>query len=252
MKKRLLYLTFFLSLLGLCTVIVEAKEVAAKDVEGNSYVIGTHIFTGNTTLTTSHIMLAAKTTESNNIEDMVIYYKTPRGSWINGATGESLTAPENFKINYTDLKLEEDNDTVSAPKEPILVLNDILWIDYETDKFSYVLSIFIDDIEDKSNKVSGVELSFYDSDIDQGAIKVEDLKYDEVFSGHTAIPNDEYKGKENVEVGKEYHYHSISFKKSPRSYYGVRARAYVEDANGKKVYSDYVEWIKINKETTFP
>ncbi len=220
MKKRLLYLTFFLSLLGLCTVIVEAKEVAAKDVEGNSYVIGTHIFTGNTTLTTSHIMLAAKTTESNNIEDMVIYYKTPRGSWINGATGESLTAPENFNINYTDLKLEEDNDTVSAPKAPIVEVI-VTKLYEETSKVRLLVNILIDDIEDENNEVNGVSLYLDNS----GPIVNKEL------INHKEIST--------TRDGKSYHLIQYSFDAWLDSgYIWLDISSYASDANGKKVYSE--------------
>ena len=110
MKKILLCLTLFLSLLFLCTVTVNAKEITANDIEPNSYVIGSHIYTGNITVTTNHIMLAAKTIDSNALSDMIIYYKTPRGGWINGATGASLTVPTKFNIEYIDLALVEEQD----------------------------------------------------------------------------------------------------------------------------------------------
>ena len=110
MKKKLLCLTVFLSLLFLCIVKVDAKEITPNDIEVNSYVIGEHIYSGNITLTTSHIMLAAKTIESNELSDMIIYYKTPRGGWINGATGASLTVPTKFNIKYIDLELIEEQE----------------------------------------------------------------------------------------------------------------------------------------------
>jgi len=46
---------------------------------------------------------------------MIIYYKAPRGKWINGATGESLSIPDTFEVDYIDLKV--------LIETPILTLN---------------------------------------------------------------------------------------------------------------------------------
>lgn len=224
MKKKLLYLIFFLSLLGLCTVTVEAKEIAPNDIEGNSYVIGTHIFTGNTTLTTSHIMLAAKTIEGDSIDGMVIYYKKPRGGWINGATGESVTLPESFKINYTDLKLEEDNDTVSAPKEPIVELRALRFLE-GTNSVNMIFEILIDDIEDKTNVVDGI--NFYLSVLEPNKVPI----------------TEKLVNKQNIVAtrdGKDYHIIQYIFDCAIDSQINFSVSSYAEDANGKTTYSSFI------------
>ena len=48
-------------------------------------------------------MLASKTIDGNTLNDMIIYYKNPRGKWINGLTGETVEVSEKFNIEYVDL-----------------------------------------------------------------------------------------------------------------------------------------------------
>ena len=101
MKKKLLYFLMLLGFAGLTNV--NAKEIAADDIEPRTYIIGSHEFTENSTLTTRHIMLASKTIDGNTLNDMVIYYKNPRGKWINGLTGEIVEVSEKFNIEFVDL-----------------------------------------------------------------------------------------------------------------------------------------------------
>ena len=101
MKKKLLYFLMLLGFAGLTNV--NAKEIAADDIEPRTYVIGSHEFTENSTLTTRHIMLASKTIDGNTLNDMIIYYKNPRGKWINGLTGETIEVSEKFNIEFVDL-----------------------------------------------------------------------------------------------------------------------------------------------------
>ena len=101
MKKKLLYFLMLLGFAGLTNV--NAKEIAADDIEPRTYIIGTHEFTESTTLSTKHIMLASKTIVGDTLDDMIIYYKNPRGKWINGLTGEIVEVSEKFNIEYVDL-----------------------------------------------------------------------------------------------------------------------------------------------------
>ena len=101
MKKKLLYFLMLLGFAGLTNV--NAKEIAADDIEPRTYIIGSHEFTENSTLTTRHIMLASKTIDGDTLNDMVIYYKNPRGKWINGLTGETIEVSEKFNIEFVDL-----------------------------------------------------------------------------------------------------------------------------------------------------
>jgi len=234
---------------------VYAKTMTPDEIQGPAYVIGSHVFTrevNETTgyqgrLTTNLIMLASQTIESSDLDSMIIYYKTATGMWINGLTGSPIEAPESFEIDYTNMQLEEDNNTVSAPKVPILTLNDgPLSINDETDMMTYQLDIYIDDIDDKSNKVDGVEISMVDYD---SHVTRKDLPYGENF-GTIVTVMDNYNG-DVLEIGKKYHRDFITFENTPNGYYTINARTYVKDANGKKSYSDWVI-VSINVDTTLP
>lgn len=109
MKKKLIS---FLVLISTFLFIgnVQAIEIDKDDIETGSYVIGTHLFERKVTehydgtLTVQHIMLAAQSIGSNDINDMVIYLKNSRGKWVNGLTNESITVPENFEIEYKNVE----------------------------------------------------------------------------------------------------------------------------------------------------
>lgn len=103
MKKKLLYLLLLFGILFCMKINVNAKEILSSDISPRTYIIGTYEFTENTTLTTRHIMLASKTIDGNTLNDMIIYYKNPRGKWINGLTGEIVEVSEKFNIEYVDL-----------------------------------------------------------------------------------------------------------------------------------------------------
>ena len=56
-------------------------------------------------------MIAARTIQGDNLteEDMVIYYKNPRGNWINATNGAPIPhdeLPQSFTITHTDLEGE--------------------------------------------------------------------------------------------------------------------------------------------------
>ena len=234
---------------------VYAKTMTPDEIQGPAYVIGSHIFTrevNETTgyegrLTTNLIMLASQTIESSDLDSMIIYYKTASGMWINGLTGATIETPTSFEINYTNLQLEDENNTVSAPKAPILSLNGgALSINDETDMMTYQLSIYIDDIENTNNKVDGVELGLLDYN---SRTTHEELTYDEDFKTITTVL-DSYTGNDLV-IGKQYHTGFITFENTPSGYYSISARAYVEDANGTKIYSDWV-YISINSDISLP
>lgn len=234
---------------------VYAKTMTSDEIQGPAYVIGSHVFTrevNETTgyegrLTTNLIMLASQTIESSDLDSMIIYYKTASGMWINGLTGATIEAPESFEINYTNLQLEDENNTVSTPKTPILDLNGgPLSINEETDMLTYQLDIYIDDIDDKSNKTDGVELAIVDND---SHVTQQDLEYGEKFETTITVLNS-YTGYV-LEIGKQYHRDFISFENPHDGYYTVSARAYVEDGNGKRSYSDWV-YVSINVDKTLP
>ena len=200
---------------------VYAKTVSKEDIPGSAYIIGTHMFTRDTNqdkeydgkLTTNLIMLASKTIESGNIDDMIIYYKTATGKWINGLSGSQITAPDNFNINYTNLALESENDTVKAPKKPIIFWDTAQTYNKETGNFSAWIWILLDDVNDKTNKVDGVELR-----VSQNGVfsKEYDLTYDEYFKGMTATFNKDFKREEvveNKEINEKEYVEILPYKK---------------------------------------
>ena len=109
--KKVIYGIIILTLMF--AIKVEAKATAASSIPNGSYVIGQYEFTRdktenyNGTLTIQHIMLAAKTIYSGDIEDMKIYYKNSRGTWVDPITNQSISSnalPETFPIEYINLK----------------------------------------------------------------------------------------------------------------------------------------------------
>lgn len=253
--KPLLFSLFLVVTFCLMNTNVHAKTVLSEEIPNSAYVIGSYVFTRDTNtdkgyngrLTTNLIMLASKSIESDAIDDMIIYYKTATGKWINGLNGTTVEAPASFDINYTNLKLEDVNNTVSAPKAPILYLNSPDFKDQKTDMMSYQLDIYIDDVDDKANKVDGVELEIVNY-LSQGTHK--DLKYGENFTTVTEILSNT-RTDLNLVVGRQYHSDNIQFDNKTMGSYSISARAYVLDGNGKKTYSDYVR-IAIDSASTFP
>ena len=59
-------------------------------------------------------MLASKSIESDDKNDMIIYLKNARGNWYNAITNEQLTPPEDFKISYIDMVAHYENNGVYA------------------------------------------------------------------------------------------------------------------------------------------
>ena len=217
---------------------VHAKQINSNEIEGPAYIIGTHVFTRNVNettgydgkLTTSLIMLASKTIEANDLDSMIIYYKTSTGKWINGLTGHEVSVPETFNVDYIDIQKQENED-VKKPKQPILDLNGgPLYIDDETDMMTYQLNVYIDDINNSSNKIDGVFLSINVN----GAVQEVDLNE---FNTITIL--DSYNGNK-LEVGKKYLETSTTFKVNPSDYFSITANSYVKDKNDKKIYSDSV------------
>ena len=88
------------------------SNLTKEDIEaisGDVYIIGNHMFTRagsdeyDGRLTTQYIMLASKSIESNNKDDMIIYAKTLFGDWKNAINNNALTPKSEYKINYIDM-----------------------------------------------------------------------------------------------------------------------------------------------------
>ena len=140
MKKYLKILIVLLTIILIPNVLADvsgAKLVPSADVEANTYVIGRHMFTRQTNddyngqLTTQLIMLAAKTIDGNSLDDMVIYYKTARGTWINGLTGQTINVPVIFDIDV--------QDTVNVPYPSEI---EVLGEGADSESFGYQFGIY--------------------------------------------------------------------------------------------------------------
>ena len=255
-KVKFLVLSFILTI-AFCSFNsnVSAKTMSPDEIPGSAYVIGSHMFTrdvNETTgyegrLTTNLIMLAAQTIGSSDLDSMIIYYKTATGVWINGLTGNPIEVPETFEINYTNMQLEDDNNTVSKPKVPIAIYEPIS-VNEETDLITYQLDIYIDDIDDKTNKVDGVEVSITNS-LNSNLSKKIDLPYGENFNSTTTVLNN-YEGTDLV-IGKTYHNDYVTFETQYNGYNTINVRAYAKDENGVKQYSEVLV-IAINQDDLLP
>lgn len=190
-------------------------------------------------------MLASQTAEINDLNNVIIYYKTSTGNWINGLTGESIEVPTSFEIKYRNLQLEKTNEIINTPKAPIISLHDSpINFDEKSNMLKYELNIYIDDVNNTKDKVDGVVLDI----VDYNSQKIkQDLKYsDGRFKLISTVPE---KYIDNVlEVGKKYHMDFIDFECATNGYYTITARSYVENSLGERVYSNAV-FVSINPDT---
>lgn len=118
--KKILYFTAIIFLF-FSSSNVYAKDVNIDEIEGSAYIIGTHMFTRNQNdnydgvLTTQLIMLASKTIKSNDVNDMIIYYRNPKGVWKNALTGENIeNVPISFEITHIDTVEQKNKSLESA------------------------------------------------------------------------------------------------------------------------------------------
>lgn len=122
------------------------------DIANGSYVIGKHLFTRegsdeyNGSLTTEYIMLASKTIESNNKDDMIVYIKNARGNWLNAISNEEITPPTNFDVEYVDMKLSYQENGIFTDSKEKTILRVIQFNDKEA----------IVSIEDNNVTVHGI------------------------------------------------------------------------------------------------
>lgn len=233
-----------------------AKEMTPDEIPASSYVIGKYVFTRekneetgyNGALTTNLLMLASKSIESDNLEDMKVYYKLGSGTWIEGATGEELTPPESFNVDYIDLQKEETVVPVEKPATPILNAEDSPF-DFRYNKsnnnreeFSYNMLIFLDAFEENAIKIDGIEIVHNDnSAITREEIEISDLKTITIGSSNT----------DKLTTGRRYYYAVKTFFNTPSGHYTISVRAYTKDNNENKVYSDYA-YYNANVETNLP
>ena len=140
MRRKINYLILILFMVMFLNVNVKAYSYKTSDIPNNSYVIGTHLFVRKNEyyndaykgpLYTKHIMLAAKSINSGNLDDMIIYYKAPDGVWTNELTEETIEdMPVEINIEY--------RNTIPYLLKP--VVNSTL-VNYENGYYQYEISI---------------------------------------------------------------------------------------------------------------
>ena len=72
MKKVFKSLLLTICAFTFFTITANASTIATEDIPNKSYLIGKALYTEDITLTTRHIMLGARTINSNDLNDMVI------------------------------------------------------------------------------------------------------------------------------------------------------------------------------------
>lgn len=131
MKKKIISVFVLVAtLVGLFVFsqVTTANTNFGEEIPNNSYVIGTNLFTSDAMLTTEDIMLAAKTIENNSTKDMIIYYKTPRGKWVNGLTGEEITLSSEFYLEYINGVLIKSIQYGDADGDGSVTMRDLIYI----------------------------------------------------------------------------------------------------------------------------
>ena len=131
MKKKIISVFVLMAtLVGLFVFsqVTTANTNFGEEIPNNSYVIGTNLFTSDAMLTTEDIMLAAKTIENNSTNDMIIYYKTPRGKWVNGLTGEEITLSSEFYLEYINGVLIKTIQYGDVDGDGSVTMGDLIYI----------------------------------------------------------------------------------------------------------------------------
>ena len=141
-----------LIILLLVTVSIPSFSYAINknDVPNGSYIIGTYMFNKNKTanydgtLTTPMIMLAAKSINSNDLADMIIYYKNSRGKWVNAINNKEIASvPTTFEITCTNLDCQ--------PNFPPILEGSDEYSDNQIGNGTYIIGKYLFDKTKNSN-----------------------------------------------------------------------------------------------------
>ena len=227
MKKKLSYFLILLLLVGIGKINnIAANEINTSDISNSTYIIGKHMFTRETNneyngkLSTNYIMLAAKTITSDNLEDMIIYYKNARGTWINALTSEAIDAPEKFDIEYKN-------------NEP------------------YLLKPSLFNSTEMSCGVGMPDCPAFVPLLDEDGMYGYDLHVSDQNSITTYYEIYEIKGNvyELVASGEEHNPETYMMMVEPGEKKVYTSRVYIIKANGEKAYSDYSNEVVIDHST---
>ena len=229
MKKTLACLGITLGAFALSALDVNAVEIKTEEIANSTYVIGTHMFTREGSeyydgiLTTDYIMLASQTINSNKLDDMTIYYKNPRGKWIDVLKNENVEMAEELEITHKDNALYMETPTLR---------NDTLenWKDQFDGEYKALL------YEGAYGYDLAIDKSVYRIGDDYNNYNVKGYEiYEKTSNGYKLVEGYPMTGSEvvfvQVKPGKKKEYAS---------------RVYATDSNGIKYYSDYSNTITID------
>lgn len=227
MKEKLKYLMIitFLIIFGTTCVKAEKVDISKDDIEGNTYVIGTHMFTSETELTTKMIMLASKTIESDDLSDMIIYYKDPFDStWIDALSGEEVDMNNNISITHINLN---QVDELIDPNAHTPVLHSVTPY-FEENPSIKGITINVGYYE--LGEEDSVEYKIYNSDSKNGEYTL--------LEGNIEIAGD---WGNDEECGPAY-FIAVDDMKALGSYFKVKA---IYNINGKTMNSDLSNEVEI-------
>ncbi len=222
MKKTIGLLTIAASIFTFANIDkVSAYSIENSEIPNSTYIIGNHMLTRegsdkyDGTLTTNVIMLASKTIESDELDDMIIYYKNARGVWIDALTGNTIQIADSVDIQYKNLDIFVTTPTLSTTDAP----NGSKYVGYENGEYIYDFAInatkYVNDVDNNEYTIDGYE--------------VYEKNGTEYKSVKTGLPAGA--ASVGVEVGTKKTY---------------VARAYALNKSGEKVYSDYSNEIVID------
>lgn len=229
MKKTLTCLAIMMSALIFGTSDVNAVQMKTEDIENSTYIIGTHMFTRegseyyNGVLTTDYIMLASQTINSNKLEDMIIYYKNPRGKWLDVLKNEVIEVEDTIEITHKNNKLYVETPVLSNP-----YANDTSRPG--PDSFDYVGF-------ENGMYIFDLAINFIDYEIQDGVFSADGYDvFEKDGNEYTYIVSGTMGGAAVVEV-------EAGTKKT------FVAKAYVLNGENEKVYSEYSNELIIDKTT---
>ena len=144
MKIKKVFIITLLIIFSSFLKVNALTEYTPEEVDNNTYIIGHYLYNReksydsnnnviyNGALTTDHIMLASKSINSNELSNMVIYYKSITGVWKNAINNKEIelnNLPEKFEITHInaieissglalgELSIEKNLNVVTAKVE---------------------------------------------------------------------------------------------------------------------------------------
>ena len=222
MKKTIGLLTIAASIFTFANIDkVFAYSIESSEIPNSTYVIGNHMLTRegsdkyNGTLTTNVIMLASKTIESDELDDMIIYYKNARGVWVDALTGNTIQISDSVDIQYKNLDVFIVTPTLSTTDSP----DGSKYVGYENGEYIYDFAI---------------EVTKYVSDVDNNVYTIDGYEvYEKNGTEYKSVKTGLPAGAASVGV-------EVGTKKT------FVARAYALNKSGDKVYSDYSNEVVID------